>query len=114
MQHDDQRILAGEKHVHIADDAIVRYEQQTEPQERSVLQQDVQHDTPHVNGTATRTAARADNVPATHVSAPRERIVSEDRSCLKFSVSQLPVSYSAFQTDSNICFLTWPSRCVCS
>jgi len=57
----------------------VRYEQQTEPQERSVLQQDVQHDTPHVNGTATRTAARADSVPATHVTAPRDCIVSAHR-----------------------------------
>ena len=91
MQHDDERILAGEKHVHVADDAVVHYEQQTETQERGVLQQNVQHDTPHVNGTATRTAARADSVPATHVSAPRELIFSATRSCLKFSVSQLPV-----------------------
>ena len=66
LQYDDQRVLAREEDVHVTDNAVVRDEQQTEPQERRVLQQDVQGDAPHVNGAATRTAGRCSPVSATN------------------------------------------------
>jgi hypothetical protein len=64
LQHNDERVLAGKEHVHVADNAVVCNQQQAKPQERRVLQQDVKDDAPDVDGTATRAAVRASRVPA--------------------------------------------------
>lgn len=50
LQQNHQRVLAGEEHVHVADDFKVGDEQQAEDQKRGVLEGDVEGDAPHIDG----------------------------------------------------------------
>lgn len=54
----NQSIFACEKHVHVTDDPVMDDDEQSENQERSILQHDVHHNRAHIDRTATRFSRR--------------------------------------------------------
>lgn len=57
LQQNDQSIFAGEEYVHITDYFVVDNDQQPERQERSILEDDVQDNSPSVDAAATVSGA---------------------------------------------------------
>ena len=52
LQHQDQSVLAGEEDVGVAEHVVPEDEQQSQHQERGVLQEDADEDRHHLDGAA--------------------------------------------------------------